>query len=89
MTDSYGMWEWKIPYDQMKALWLAAEGRVAPKKRVRTRAMFGIAAVILFAIAAFVAFAGGSVSVIGLIALGLACLAAHLLYPVTPWRRVP
>lgn len=51
--------------------------------------MFGIAAVILFAIAAFVAFAGGSVSVIGLIALGLACLAAHLLYPVTPWRRVP
>jgi hypothetical protein len=51
--------------------------------------MFGIAAVILFAIAAFVAFTGGSVSVIGLIAVGLALLAVHLLYPFTPWRRVP
>jgi hypothetical protein len=48
--------------------------------------MFALAAIVLFAIAAFVAFAGGSVSVIGLVAVGLALLACHLLVPFTPWR---
>jgi hypothetical protein len=48
--------------------------------------MFALAAIVVFAIAAFIAFAGGSISVIGLIAVGLACLAVHLFYPWTPWR---
>jgi hypothetical protein len=50
--------------------------------------MFGIAAVVLFTIAAIIAFGALSgISVTGLIAAGLACLAVHLLWPVTPWHR--
>lgn len=50
--------------------------------------MFAIAAVILFAIAAIIAFGAlTGISAFGLVCAGLACLAAHLLYPVTPWRR--
>ena len=51
--------------------------------------MFGIAAVVLFAIAALIAFSTLSgISVIGLVCAGLACLAVHLLWPVAlPWRR--
>jgi hypothetical protein len=52
--------------------------------------MFAIAAVVLFAIAALIAFGSLSgVSVIGLVAAGLACLAFHLAWPITPWRRSP
>lgn len=49
--------------------------------------MFAILAAITFAIAAFVSFFGGAVSVHGLLAVGLALLAVHLVYPVIPWRR--
>lgn len=52
--------------------------------------MFGIAAIVLFAIAALIAFTPLSgISVIGLIAAGLACLALHLLgfWTAMPWRR--
>ena len=51
--------------------------------------MFGIAAVVLFAIAALIAFTPLSgIDVVGLLAAGLACLALHLLVPVSvPWRR--
>lgn len=50
--------------------------------------MFGIAAVVLFTIAAIIAFGAlHGISVIGLVCAGLACLAVHLLWPVTPWRR--
>ena len=50
--------------------------------------MFGIAAVILFAIAALIAFGSLSgISITGLIAAGLACLAVHLLWPLTPWHH--
>ena len=53
--------------------------------------MFGIAAIVLFALAAVFAFAGGPVSVAGLLATGLACLAVHLMWPVQSWAgpRVP
>ncbi len=52
--------------------------------------MFGIAAVVLFAIAALIAFTPlGGISIIGLIAAGLACLALHLMgaWAGLPWRR--
>lgn len=49
--------------------------------------MFALAAVIIFAIAAYVAFSGGTLSVTGLMCIGLACLAVHLLWPVTFWKR--
>jgi hypothetical protein len=49
--------------------------------------MFAFAAVILFAIAAFVIFASSTaVSGLGLIAVGLACLAAHLIHQWAPWK---
>lgn len=52
--------------------------------------MFGIAAIVLFAVAALIAFGAASgISAAGLAYAGLACLAVHLLWPVTPWRRVP
>lgn len=52
--------------------------------------MFGIAAVILLAIASIIAFGSlHGVSATGLAFAGLACLAVHLLWPVTPWRRPP
>lgn len=52
--------------------------------------MFGIAAVVLFCIAAIIFFAGHiAISAPGLACVGLACLAVHLLWPVTPWRRPP
>lgn len=44
--------------------------------------MWALIAVIIFAIAAFVAFtASTAVSVAGLVCVGLACLALHLLWP--------
>jgi hypothetical protein len=44
--------------------------------------MWALIAVIIFAIAAFVAFtASAAISVPGLFAVGLACLALHLLWP--------
>ena len=51
--------------------------------------MFGLAAVVLFTIAALIAFTALSgISILGLLAAGLACLAVHLLWPVgLPWRR--
>ena len=50
-----------------------------------TSHMFAIAAVVAFAIAALVAFTTLSgISVTGLIALGLALLAVHLVWP-GPW----
>ena len=51
--------------------------------------MLAILAAICFVIAAFIAFFGGSVSVTGLIAIGLALLALHLagLWDYSPWRR--
>ena len=52
--------------------------------------MFGIAAVVLLVIAAIIAFGSLSgVSAAGLAYAGLACLAVHLLWPVTPWRSGP
>jgi hypothetical protein len=52
--------------------------------------MFGIAAVVLFTIAAVIAFGAlHGISVTGLLAAGLACLAVHLLWPIIPWRRTP
>jgi hypothetical protein len=52
--------------------------------------MFGVAAVVLLTLAALVAFKVFSgVSAAGLAYAGLACLALHVLYPVTPWRRAP
>ena len=49
--------------------------------------MFAIIAAILFAIAALIAFGSLSgISVTGLIAAGLACLAVHLVWPL-PLRR--
>lgn len=54
--------------------------------------MFGIAVVVLFAIAALIAFTTLSgISVTGLLAAGLACLAVHLLtipgWSAWPWRH--
>jgi len=50
--------------------------------------MFGIAAVVLFTIAAIEQFGSLSgISTMGLLAAGLACLAVHLLWPVVPWRH--
>lgn len=55
--------------------------------------MFGIAAVVLFILAAIFQFAGfHQVSALGLSFCGLACLAIHLLgaWPVRyPWTRAP
>ncbi len=52
--------------------------------------MFGIAAVVLLVIAAIIAFGSlTGVSAAGLAYAGLACLAVHLLWPVTPWHRNP
>ena len=52
--------------------------------------MFAILAFVAFAIAALIAFTPLSgISVLGLIAIGLALLALHLIVPVAvPWRRV-
>lgn len=54
--------------------------------------MFAIIAAILFAIGAFIAFAGVSgLSATGIIAIGLFFLALHLVHPVAwnsgPWVR--
>lgn len=52
--------------------------------------MFGLAAVVLFTIAAIIFFGSLSgISAAGLVAAGLACLAVHLLWPLTPWNRAP
>lgn len=51
--------------------------------------MLAVLAAICFAIAAFVAFFGASVSVVGLIAVGLFLLALHFVVPWTPWHRPP
>ncbi len=48
--------------------------------------MFAIAAAIMFAIAAFVAFGPGGISVAGLACVGAALLAVHLIHPWAPWR---
>ena len=50
--------------------------------------MFALAAVVLFVIAALIAFTTLSgVSVLGLIAAGLACLAVHAFKPFPPPPR--
>lgn len=52
--------------------------------------MFGIAAIVLAVLAALAAF--GALSGLawgGLLAIALACLAMHLLWPVIPWQRAP
>jgi hypothetical protein len=50
--------------------------------------MFGIAAVVLAALAAIFQFAGfHQISPAGLAYTALACLALHLTWPVTPWRN--
>ena len=49
--------------------------------------MFGIIAIIIWAIAAFVAFTGGTVSVLGLVAVGLACWGVHRFTGWEPWHR--
>jgi len=55
--------------------------------------MFAIIAALLFAIAAMLAFGTISgISVIGLMAIGLACVSLHLAgvgAGFAPWRRVP
>lgn len=49
--------------------------------------MFAVLAVVLFAIATLVAFTSLSgVSIIGLIAAGLLCLALGAVVPWAPWR---
>lgn len=54
--------------------------------------MFAIIAAILFAIATLIAFTSlNGISVVGLIAAGLLCIALHLLFGgviALPWRRV-
>jgi hypothetical protein len=56
-------------------------------------AMFAIIAVVLFAIATLIAFTSLSgISVLGLIAAGLLCIALHLAIGGTvtiPWHRQP
>lgn len=50
--------------------------------------MLGIAAIVLFCIAAIIYFSGHiGISAAGLACVGLACLAAHLLLPLAPWRH--
>lgn len=52
--------------------------------------MFAIAAVVLFVLSAILEFGAlKGIDPAGLVYAGLACLAAHLLYPVVPWRRPP
>lgn len=54
--------------------------------------MFALIAAILFAIATLIAFSALSgISVIGLIAAGLLCIALHLcgFWTGVPWRRAP
>lgn len=46
--------------------------------------MLAIVAAVLFL---FCAFGLDHLGVVGLLALGLAFLAAHVAYPLTPWRR--
>jgi hypothetical protein len=47
--------------------------------------MFALLALIAAVIGALAAFAGLNISVTGMICVALACLAAHLLRPWTPW----
>jgi hypothetical protein len=52
--------------------------------------MFGIAAVVMFAIALILHIAGGGhghLDVTTFTLLGLLFLAVHLMWPWTPWRR--
>jgi len=52
--------------------------------------MFGIAAVVFFAIAFILHWGGGGhtpFDVPGFELLGLLCLGIHLLWPWTPWRH--
>lgn len=55
--------------------------------------MFAVIAAILFAIAAFISFAGtqgiDSATVIGLLSAGACLLALHLAWPWAPWRSAP
>lgn len=52
--------------------------------------MFAVVAAILFAVATLIYFTPlGGVSAAGLVAAGLLCVALHLAFPVTPWRRAP
>jgi hypothetical protein len=46
--------------------------------------MFAILALVLFLLCAF---GLGSIGPVSLLALGLAALAAHLVFPLTPWTR--
>jgi len=55
--------------------------------------MFGIAAVVAFAVALILQLASVSKGVFLTVAtftlIGLLCLAVHLVWPYTPWRRPP
>ena len=50
--------------------------------------MFGIISVILFIIAAILAWIGKA-HADAVAYAGLACFALQVVWPVTPWRRVP